>query len=317
MLKKNAAFTFFSFLFCFFLQLSLEAHCIPKNELFDLKYHYVDNNGVKIAYTSHGSKNRQSIVLIHGYPLNSEEYICQIHGLKEFFHVITLDLRGYGHSDKSLDIEYSYPAFVSDVNAVVQALELKNPAIVGFSFGTIVAELYAATNPNISKLILISPFAGQVVNGNGYTLGIDLSVLEPSVGIIETNRKEADKLFVQAAVPETCSGICKIKKFLVKVAELNPTANLVKFLPVMLTTGFPQVISEIFVPTLLLHGIDDSITNLDGVLYIRQVIPNSQLDEFPGGHMINVTQSKWVNKAIFDFIKEENKCHDCLCPSKE
>ena len=55
------------------------------------------------------------------------------------------------------------------MNAVIEHLDLKNPVIVGFSFGSIVAELYAETLPNISKLVLIAPFAGQVLNANGYT----------------------------------------------------------------------------------------------------------------------------------------------------
>jgi len=214
MLKGYAlVFVIFSFLCCFFIQLPLSADCIPKKEQFDLKFKFVDNNGVKIAYTSHGNKNRQSIVFIHGYPLNSYEFLCQIEGLKKSFHVVTLDLRGYGKSDKSLDIEYSYPAYVTDVNAVVEHLKLKDPVIVGFSFGTIVAELYAVTVPNISKLVLISPFAGQVFNVNGYTLGIDPSVLLPTIALLETDRRAFNLAFTDAAVPVTCPGVCAIKNF--------------------------------------------------------------------------------------------------------
>jgi len=103
------------------------------------------------------------------------------------------------------------------------------------------------------------------------------------------------------------------KKFLAKVANQNPTANLIKFTPVFYT-GFPNIIAEISVPTLIFHGVEDSINNLAGVLYIRGTIPNSQLVEFPGGHMINVTQSKGINQNISTFVKGKSVCHSCICP---
>ena len=85
------------------------------------------------------------------------------------------------------------------------------------------------------------------------TLGIDPSVLLPKIALLDTDRRVFNIAFTQTAVSETCVGVCAIKNFLVKVASQNPTANLIKFTPVLFT-GFPQIaqaLAGISVPTLI------------------------------------------------------------------
>lgn len=316
MLKKL---TYYLVMLSFLLGLSLHRAAEAREDCssspgieFTSKIRYVNNNGVQIAYTSDGKHHRQSIVFIHGLPFSGEEFICQIKALKKFFHVVTVDLRGFGHSDKSLNIEYSYPAYVSDVTAVINHLGLKKPVIAGFSFGSVVAELYAATNPNISKLILISPFAGQVVNANGFTAGIDPAFLASLIALANVDRNAANEAFLNLAVPETCCQATAVKNYLLPIVEELPTANLNKFVPV-LATGITGLLPSISVPTLALFGSIDTLINKQGVFLLTELIPNSRLIEFYGGHMINLTQSKGVNQAILEFVKSDPfACHTCL-----
>jgi pimeloyl-ACP methyl ester carboxylesterase len=56
------------------------------------------------------------------------------------FQVVMYDLRGHGHSDRPHDPGcYSMDAHVGDVQALVGHLALERPAVVGYSFGAMIA----------------------------------------------------------------------------------------------------------------------------------------------------------------------------------
>ena len=67
--------------------------------------------------------------------------------LQRDFTVVTYDLRGTGASGRPAG-PYSLDDFVSDLHALVDALELDRPALVGHSFGGSIVLAYAARYPN-------------------------------------------------------------------------------------------------------------------------------------------------------------------------
>ena len=56
------------------------------------------SDGVRLHYLEAGSG--QTIVLVPGWSQTAEQYKYQIHGLSSRYHVIALDQRGHGESDK-------------------------------------------------------------------------------------------------------------------------------------------------------------------------------------------------------------------------
>jgi non-heme chloroperoxidase len=282
---------------------------------------YVDNNGVSIAYTRTGNKNCPAIVFIPGFVLSGEEFICQCQQLSPYYQVVTVDLRGFGRSDQSATLPMSYANWVSDVTAVINTLGLQNPIIAGFSIGSIVAELYAATNSNISKLILMSPYDGQFINTPNavcpacpvYSNGVPLAALLPLLALLPDTTAFA-AAGAQILVPETCSAADRVRAYVAaiiaesSVASINNVVN-----SGVLFTGVTALLPSISVPTLILNGANDPLMNQAGLLALRQAIPNSRQMEFPGGHLFNITQSSEVNRAIFKFITENPACCDVCC----
>lgn len=275
---------------------------------------FVNNHGVKIFFRDIGEDDKQAIVFIHGLPLNGKQFRCQIEDLKRFFRIITIDLRGFGKSDKDVT-DFSYPAFLSDVEAVVHHLKLHKPNIAGFSFGSIVAELYAINHPkNINKLILLSPFYGQILNIGGFTLGINPSDVAPLIALLPNHKKKFDKAFIALGTPETCDGIQEVRNFMLKLAAQTPVETEVGFLNAQLIpTGIPALLPNIKTPTLIVYGNQDVLTNREGILALRQTLVNSMLYEVTGGHFIPLTQSKLVDCAILRFLTANpDKCLNCF-----
>ena len=77
----------------------------------------------------------QPVVLIHGWPLSADSWEHQARALVEAgYRVVSYDRRGFGRSDQPFE-GYDYDTLADDLSAVMDALELEDATLVGFSMG--------------------------------------------------------------------------------------------------------------------------------------------------------------------------------------
>ncbi|HEY1155932.1 MAG TPA: alpha/beta hydrolase [Arthrobacter sp.] len=75
------------------------------------------------------------VVLIHGWPLSGEAFQAQVPALqKAGYRLITYDRRGFGRSDKPAT-GYTYDTLTKDLHTLLEALDLTDVTLVGFSMG--------------------------------------------------------------------------------------------------------------------------------------------------------------------------------------
>ena len=95
------------------------------------------------------------IVLVHGLASNSRIWDDVAPRLAERHHVVALDQRGHGLSDRPTD-GYTFEQVVSDLVGVIDSLNLDRPTLVGHSWGGNVVLQYAATHPDrLHGLVLV------------------------------------------------------------------------------------------------------------------------------------------------------------------
>lgn len=76
------------------------------------------------------------------------------------FHVVALDLPGFGGSDKP-DIEYRLEEFASYLDGFMSAKGIDRAMLVGHGLGGEIAMVYALTYPDkVDKLVLVDSFGG-------------------------------------------------------------------------------------------------------------------------------------------------------------
>ena len=114
-------------------------------------------NGINLHVEDEGSG--PAVVLLHGWPDSTHLWRHQVPFLVENgFRVVTLDLRGFGQSDKPQDVsEYAIQHTVGDLCAVLDELELAKAHVVGHDWGAFVAWMTAMLHPDrMDRLVVMS-----------------------------------------------------------------------------------------------------------------------------------------------------------------
>jgi pimeloyl-ACP methyl ester carboxylesterase len=110
-------------------------------------------NGARICYEEDGTR-AQPIVFVHGWCCNHRYFGPQYGHFAARHHVVALDQRGFGESDKP-EQKYTIEGFADDVAALCRELRLERPAIVGHSMGGAIALAVAARHPSLVRAIAL------------------------------------------------------------------------------------------------------------------------------------------------------------------
>jgi Predicted hydrolases or acyltransferases (alpha/beta hydrolase superfamily) len=109
---------------------------------------YVDRAGVRVYYETFGAGAPAVLLLPTWSIMHSRHWKAQIHALARYNRVITFDPRGNGLSDRPAEpAAYADAEFVADALAVLDAVEVKQAIVVGFSAGCAYALALAGNYP--------------------------------------------------------------------------------------------------------------------------------------------------------------------------
>jgi abhydrolase domain-containing protein 6 len=88
-----------------------------------------------------------TILLLHGYTADKDNWIEFSGYLIKEFHVVIPDIPGYGESTKLMDSSYNLSSQISRLHKFTETLKLKSLHIAGNSMGGLFAGIYAARYP--------------------------------------------------------------------------------------------------------------------------------------------------------------------------
>ncbi len=120
-------------------------------------------NGAKLWVEQKGEG--EPLILISGGPGSAHVGLHAFDTLSDFCKLIFFDGFGRGRSDKATNPkEYSLERDIEDVEGIRKALKIEKLAVLGHSYGGLVAQGYALKYPeHVSRLILASTFHSYVM----------------------------------------------------------------------------------------------------------------------------------------------------------
>ncbi len=269
-----------------------------------------NGNPIEIYYEDHGSG--RPIVLIHGYPLNSDSWEHQERALLETgYRVIRYDRRGFGNSSRPTT-GYDYDTFASDLNALLEHLGLDDLALAGFSMGTGEVTRYLGTygSARVRQAVLFGAIPPFLLKTADNPEGVDGQVFEGIKAAVVADRYAYFKDFldnfynVDKLAPERISDQAWQASFNV-AAGASPHATYACVDTWL--TDFRDDLPKIDVPVLVVHGTEDRILPFDSTAArLPALIADCTLVPVEGGpHNIGWTFPDEVNTALLEFIAAE------------
>ena len=116
----------------------------------------VKANGLNLHYLDWGNEGQPPMVLLHGLRGHAHSWDDVAAAFCANYHVLALDQRGRGDSDPAPEGDYSTQAFVDDLAAFVEALNLPPFVLMGHSMGGRNSMAFTARYPeSVTRLIIV------------------------------------------------------------------------------------------------------------------------------------------------------------------
>lgn len=132
------------------------------NKYRDVVFHsehsrFIDIDGVRVHYQEAGDKSNPALVLIHGFASSTLVWSKVFLNLAQAgFHVIAIDMLGFGYSGKPRNGEYTIAGQASLLMRLLERLGIQRTTLVGSSYGGAVAATCALDYPEqVEKLVLV------------------------------------------------------------------------------------------------------------------------------------------------------------------
>jgi non-heme chloroperoxidase len=268
-----------------------------------------NSTNVELYYEDHGAG--QPVVLIHGYPLDGSSWERQARELLGAgYRVITYDRRGFGRSSK-VEVGYDYDTFASDLNTVMQTLDLSNVILVGFSMGTGELARYVAKfgSARVAKLAFLAPLQPFLVQADGNPTGVPQSVFD---GIIDAAKADRFAWFTGFYsnfynLDENLGS--RISQEAVTASWNTATASAPVAAYAVVTSWIEDFRADVAAvrasgkPSLILQGTGDRIVPIDATgRPFHAAFPEAEYVEIDGApHGLLWTHADAVNEALLAF----------------
>ena len=212
------------------------------------------------------------------------------------FRVISYQLRGEDDCF-ALRRRFALPDLAQDLHEFLDLMGLERPAVMGVSFGGVLAMEFAVNFPHrASRLIvqsagarfepgLVQQVAGMVLAR--YPLPADNAFVNQFFNLLFGRRQKQDPLFkfVTRQCWQTDQSVMAHRFRM--VAEFNIASRL----------------HRIAAPTLLIAGDRDLLVSERSLAVLTEGLPHSQLTKLPGcGHLAFATHADCVAKAVHEFL---------------
>lgn len=254
---------------------------------------------MKIAFEEHGEGF--PVVLLHAFPLSRKMWSSQIEAITtENFRLILPDLRGFGETSSFADIN-SIEDMAKDVAELLDNLEIEQAIIGGLSMGGYVTFNLFRLNPERFKAIILCD-----TNCSADTE----EKRENRYKLIEKIEEKGSQALIDKMLPNLIGEFTKQNnKGLVSelsriFMETNPQAAIAALRGMAERRDHTDILGEIKVPTILIFGEADSITDVNTARQINEQIPFSNLSIIKNaGHYSNLEQPELFNSALTKFLK--------------
>ncbi len=232
----------------------------------------------RIVYLEGGKG--QTILLLHGFGANKDNWIRFAKYLTSDYHVVIPDIPGFGESSQIQNQNYAAKNQITRIDRFTEALKLEKFHLAGNSMGGMLAALYGATYPQkVLTVALLAP--GGVGSPNPSEVAILLQ--KGSNPLLTGNTEDFDRL-IKLCFAKPPSIPSQFKKVLAADAiahrDFNKKiwddilGNLTKEALSVRGNFLAPYLPQIQAPVIIIWGDTDKILDVGGVSVLEKNLKN-------------------------------------------
>jgi pimeloyl-ACP methyl ester carboxylesterase len=239
---------------------------------------YVENDGARIWYATYGSGS--PVILLHGGLGHSGNWGYQVSAVvSQGYRAILIDSRGHGRSTRDAR-PYSYDLMASDVEAVMNSLNLEKATLVGWSDGACTALILADKAP--ARVASVFYFACN---------------MDPS------GTKEIEF----GPILKRCFGrhVKDYKQLSATPDQFDEFSDAVGLMQRTQPNYSENDLAKISVPVAIVHSEHDEFIKREHAEYLARSIPDAEFVYLPGvSHFAPLQRPEQFNSAMLAFLSK-------------
>lgn len=250
------------------------------------------------------------VVLIHGWPMSHVSWNEQVPALREAgYRVISYDRRGFGDSAKP-DGGYDYDTLADDLAGVIEALDLTDVTLVGFSMGGGEVARYVTRHgqDRLHSVVFAAAVPPFLLKGEDNPEG---PLTQDAAGEMEAGLRAGREDFFPGFVNGFYTAGEELKATQEQIDQgvalclQSDQGAALSCMEAFGTTDFRDDLVRVTVPTLVVHGDSDGIVPFEGSgQRTAQIIHGAETVVVPGApHGLNVTHAQEFNTALLEFLE--------------
>ncbi len=264
-------------------------------------------DGTQIFYKDWGAG--RPVLLSHGWPLHADSWEIQAHFLAAHgFRVIAHDRRGHGRSSDSWHGN-EMDTYADDLAAVIDALDLRDLSLVGFSTGGGEVARYIGRHGSarLRQAALISAVPPLMLRTAANPGGLPIEVFDQMRAGFVADRSQLFKdvsgpFFGANREPSRATQGMR-DAFWLRGMQASFKGAL-DCITAFSETDFTADLKKFDVPTLIVHGDDDQIVPIDAAgRASARLVANSRLRVYEGApHGLTNTHAERLNGDLLAFL---------------
>ena len=276
----------------------------------DARYASALEGRMEVHYRDKGYPHGETIILIHGSNASLHTWEPLAERLQNGWRVVRYDQPGHGITGEHPDGDYGADGMIDALEAVVAAAGVEEFFLAGNSMGGWVAWNYAIEHPErVKGLILLDASGAPLPEGVEPPSNLAFKLLSNPLGRMLINRY-TPRFLVERSLAQTVSNKDIVTPEAVdrywELARLpeNRRATLARA-KAEGRLASPEVLQEVFAPTLVLWGEEDAVVPVQSADYFAKHIPDADLVVFDGiGHLPHEEAPDAVAREIDAFADD-------------
>lgn len=253
--------------------------------------------GSMLHVASAGADNAPAVVLLHSIATSAAMWEAQIAELASRYRVFAIDLPGHGLS-APLAGEPAIAVYAEAVIATLDSLGVSRAAVIGLSFGSMIAQHIGAHFPDRVSALVLS-------NGVAWAAPAVSALWQERIAEAERNGMASQveptlaRWFTEEFRSTHADKVARIRK----LVAATPLEGYRQAALAIAALDNRPLLPMITAPTLLIAGEADGAAPASAIAAMAEDIPGSELAVMPGAHLLNVELAAQYSRTLTEFLE--------------